>query len=33
MGISTSTPPQTMLVQDSGQSGQQRVQGAVRSLH
>jgi small-conductance mechanosensitive channel len=33
MGISTSTPPQAMLVQDSGQSGQQRVQGSVRSLH
>ncbi|MGZ5198902.1 MAG: mechanosensitive ion channel family protein [Telluria sp.] len=32
MGISTSTPPQTMLVQDASQSGPQRAQGAVRNL-
>jgi small-conductance mechanosensitive channel len=33
LGISTSTPPQTMLVQDGGQPGAQRGQGSVRSLH
>jgi small-conductance mechanosensitive channel len=33
MGISTSTPPQAMLVQDTSQSGPQRAQGSVRSLH
>jgi small-conductance mechanosensitive channel len=33
MGISTMAAPQTMLVQDTSQSGTQRVAGTVHSLH